>query len=85
MLIDLNREKKRNLTNECIKNQVNDKRRSIVVTVTIDNAPVDYVKEYVYIGQLVSVANAMDKVIKRRVALAWGKFHSLSTIPKTKV
>lgn len=53
--------------------------------VTIDNAPVDHVKEYVYIGQLVSVANAMDKVIKRRVALAWGKFHSLSTIPKTKV
>lgn len=53
--------------------------------VTIDNAPVDYVKEYVYIGQLVSVANAMDKVIKRSVALAWGKFHSLSTITKTKV
>lgn len=59
MLIDLSREKKEILQMNASKTKLMTNAEASPVT--IDNAPVDYVKEYVYIGQLVSVANAMEK------------------------
>lgn len=41
---------------------------------------VDYVQEYIYLGQLVSFMKSGEREIIRRISLAWNKFWSLSFI-----
>lgn len=52
--------------------------------VTVDGKQVEYVEEYIYLGQLVSFRDCTVKEIQRRIALAWKKFWSLKEIMKNK-
>lgn len=53
-------------------------------TITVNGEPIEYVKEYVYIGQLVSTDDSMQKEIDRRVANTWKRYWSLSEVMKNK-
>ncbi|KAJ4431273.1 hypothetical protein ANN_19870 [Periplaneta americana] len=48
--------------------------------IIIDGAELQYVSEYVYLGQLVSFHQKTEKEIKRRISLAWKAFWSLKFI-----
>lgn len=52
--------------------------------VTIEGGVIEYVKDYVYLGQLVSFENCTEKDIQRRIALAWKKYWGLKEIMKNK-
>ena len=78
MLTDLNRESKE------AGLQMNASKTKLMTNVEaspvrIDNAPVEICEGICVLG-----ANAMGKEIKRLMALAWGKFHSLGFILKDK-
>lgn len=48
--------------------------------IIMNNNTIDYVHEYVYLGQLIAFTNRGDKEVRRRIKLAWRKFWSLSFI-----
>lgn len=52
--------------------------------ISIGNEKIEYVKEYIYLGQLVSFENNIESEIKRRITLAWKKFWTLKEIMKNK-
>ena len=52
----------------------------IEIPVSIDGVEIQYVQEYIYLGQLISFHNGSDKEINRRMSLAWNKFWSLAFI-----
>ncbi|CAG9094113.1 unnamed protein product [Plutella xylostella] len=41
---------------------------------TIGSGNIEYVKEYIYLGQLISFDNAISKEIDRRITLGWKKY-----------
>lgn len=51
-------------------------------TITINNEQIEYVNEYIYLGQLISTADTMQKEIDRRIANTWKRFWSLSEVMK---
>lgn len=72
------------LTRECAKvglmaNQNKTKVMSNYEKIPIFNdvTELDYVEDYIYLGQLISFTNRENKEIKRRVTNAWNKFWSL--------
>ncbi|KAG6464168.1 hypothetical protein O3G_MSEX014327 [Manduca sexta] len=50
--------------------------------ITIGLNRLEYVEEYIYLGQLVSFVNSSKKEIQRRIALAWKKYWGLKEIMK---
>ena len=48
--------------------------------IQVDSAYLQYVPEYIYLGQLVSFKQTMEKELKRRIAIAWRTFWSLKFI-----
>lgn len=52
--------------------------------ITFDNEKIEYVEEYVYLGQLISPSDTMQKEIDRRIANTWKRYWSLSEIMKNK-
>ena len=48
--------------------------------ILIENNQIEYVSEYIYLGQLISFDNRSDKEISRRITLTWKKFWSLAFI-----
>ena len=48
--------------------------------ILVNGKQVNYVHEYLYLGQLVTFTRRGDKEINRRISLAWNKFWSLSFI-----
>ncbi|XP_037876062.1 LINE-1 retrotransposable element ORF2 protein isoform X1 [Bombyx mori] len=52
--------------------------------IAVNNQELEYVSEYVYLGQLVSPTESMQKEIERRIANTWKKFWSLSEVMKNK-
>ncbi|CAK1595272.1 unnamed protein product [Parnassius mnemosyne] len=52
--------------------------------IRINNQQLEYVNEYIYLGQLISPTENMQKEIERRIANTWKKFWSLSEIMKNK-
>ena len=48
--------------------------------ILIGNHQIEYVSEYIYLGQTISFTNRSDKEINRRITLTWKKFWSLAFI-----
>ncbi|KAJ4438882.1 hypothetical protein ANN_14835 [Periplaneta americana] len=49
----------------------------IETPIMIDGTHIQYCKQYVYLGQEVSLTEKRDKEIRRRIDIAWGKFWGL--------
>ncbi|CAH2236574.1 jg15333 [Pararge aegeria aegeria] len=69
----LNKDKTKIITN-------GDKQRKIIV----ENEEIEFVNEYIYLGQLTSFEDRMGKELQRRIALAWKKYWSLKEVMKNK-
>lgn len=54
------------------------------VDISIAGEKIEYVKDYVYLGQSVSFENCTEKEIQRRIAIAWRKFWSYKEIMKSR-
>ncbi|CAG9137233.1 unnamed protein product [Plutella xylostella] len=50
--------------------------------VTVDGQDIQYVNEYIYLGQLVSFENRQDKEIDRRIENAWKSYWSMKQLMK---
>jgi hypothetical protein len=48
--------------------------------IIIEDTPIQYCKEYNYLGQTTSLTRNREKKLQRRIRLAWGKFWSLKFI-----
>jgi hypothetical protein len=48
--------------------------------IIVDDTPIQYCKEYNYLGQTTSLTRNREKELQRRIRLAWGKFWSLKFI-----
>lgn len=46
--------------------------------IKVNNEQIEYVHEYIYLGQLISTEDCMHTEIERRIANAWKRFWSLS-------
>lgn len=57
---------------------------SIQETITINNSTLCYVDDYIYLGQVISFKDSMNKEIQRRLSLGWKKYWSLNFILKSK-
>lgn len=82
MLDDLVRESgKVGLVMNTLKTKVmtNGKEEPILV----NNNPLEYVKEYIYLGQVIALADQTTKEIDRRVGNAWKQFWSLKEVMKS--
>ena len=62
-----------------------------IITNSEDNDPimvegqnVEFVKEYIYLGQSVSFENHTEKEVQKRIAIAWKKYWGLKEIMKNK-
>ncbi|XP_045496057.1 uncharacterized protein LOC123694618 [Colias croceus] len=53
-------------------------------TITLDGVGIEYVHEYVYLGQLISTEDCMKEEIERRIANTWKRYWSLSEVMKNK-
>lgn len=51
-------------------------------TIRINSEEIEYVSEYIYLGQLISFDNGLEKEINRRINKAWSKYWSLKHIFK---
>ncbi|KAI8442371.1 hypothetical protein MSG28_005893 [Choristoneura fumiferana] len=60
------------------------KSNSREIDVMVDANKIEYVKEYIYLGQIISPTDVMTKEINRRVAQGWRKYWSLKEIVKSK-
>ncbi|CAK1597711.1 unnamed protein product [Parnassius mnemosyne] len=54
------------------------------IDVMVDGNKIEYVKEYIYLGQIISPSDEMTKEINRRIAQGWRKYWSLKEIVKSK-
>ncbi|GBP37630.1 Putative uncharacterized transposon-derived protein F52C9.6 [Eumeta japonica] len=52
--------------------------------IIVNSEQLEYVKEYIYLGQLISTDGSMNKEIERRITNTWKKFWSLKEIFKDK-
>lgn len=52
--------------------------------VVIESVKVEYVKEFVYLGQILSFENCTEREVQRRIALSWKKYWGLKEIMKNK-
>ncbi|GBP25145.1 Putative uncharacterized transposon-derived protein F52C9.6 [Eumeta japonica] len=52
--------------------------------IIVNNEQLEYVKEYIYLGQLISTDGSMNKEIERRITNTWKKIWSLKEIFKDK-
>ncbi|XP_022816835.1 uncharacterized protein LOC111349816 [Spodoptera litura] len=52
--------------------------------VTLDDASMEYVRTYTYLGQLIAFRNQTKNEIDRRVANAWNRYWSLKEVLKSK-
>lgn len=50
--------------------------------IIVNTQRIEYVDEYLYLGQLISTNKTMDKEIDRRIANTWKRFWSLSEVMK---
>ncbi|KAL0832588.1 hypothetical protein ABMA28_000786 [Loxostege sticticalis] len=57
---------------------------SIPIDITINGQKLEYVKEYVYLGQIISPKDQMSKEIDKRIASGWKTFWALKEIMKSK-
>ena len=53
---------------------------SVTLPTTIDKTVIEYTDEYIYLGQIVSFKDKINKEIDRRISLAWKKFWGLKFI-----
>ncbi|CAG4938553.1 unnamed protein product [Colias eurytheme] len=51
--------------------------------IKIDNHPLEYVEEYIYLGQIICHKDQTSKEINRRIANGWKKYWSLKEIVKS--
>lgn len=54
------------------------------IDIMVDGIKIEYVKEYNYLGQIISPSDVMTKEITRRIAQGWRKYWSLKEIVKSK-
>lgn len=54
------------------------------IEIKIKDEVIEYVQEYIYLGQLISQEDCMQKEIERRIANTWKRFWSLSEVMKNK-
>lgn len=54
------------------------------IDVMVDGNRIEYVKDYIYLGQIISPNDEMTKEINRRIARGWRKYWSLKEIVKSK-
>lgn len=81
MIQDLNRESEKiGLSMNTTKTKLLTNSDNRVIS--INNEPLEYVEEYVYLGQIISFKDQTDKEIKRRIANGWRKYWSLKEIMK---
>ncbi|CAK1591386.1 unnamed protein product [Parnassius mnemosyne] len=52
--------------------------------ITINGDSLEYVKDYIYLGQVISIEDQMPKEINLRIATGWKKYWSLKEIVKSK-
>lgn len=52
--------------------------------IILNGKEIDYVNEYVYLGQIISPEDQTDKELEKRTTNAWRKFWSLKEVFKTK-
>ncbi|GBP06888.1 Putative uncharacterized transposon-derived protein F52C9.6 [Eumeta japonica] len=52
--------------------------------VIVDGNKIEYVKEYIYLGQIISPSDEMTKEINMRITQGWRKYWSLKEIVKSK-
>ncbi|KAL0849608.1 hypothetical protein ABMA28_013867 [Loxostege sticticalis] len=57
---------------------------SIPIDITINGQKLEYVEEYVYLGQIISPKDQMSKEIDKRIASGWKTFWALKEIMKSK-
>lgn len=54
------------------------------VTITVNNSALEYVEDYIYLGQVISTKDQMTKEINLRIASGWKKYWALKEIMKSK-
>jgi hypothetical protein len=74
--------KKKGLQMNTEKTKVMTNRQKIPIK--IDQGIIEYVDEYVYLGQIISVSDIMDKEVDRRIANAWKRYWGLKEVMKNK-
>lgn len=52
--------------------------------ISVNNENIEYVKEYIYLGQLISTDDCMKKEIERRITNTWKRYWSLKEVMKDK-
>lgn len=57
---------------------------STEVDIVLDGNKLEYVQEYVYLGQIIAPTDQMSKEINKRIASGWRKYWSLKEIMKSK-
>lgn len=57
---------------------------STPISITINGQKLEYVEEYVYLGQIISPNDQMSKEIDKRIANGWKKYWALKEIMKSK-
>ena len=77
---------KAGLTMNLIKTKIMTNAQQIVTKqkITVNNENIEYVKEYIYLGQLISTGDGMKNEIERRITNSWKRFWSLREIMKDK-
>ncbi|GBP72876.1 Putative uncharacterized transposon-derived protein F52C9.6 [Eumeta japonica] len=53
-------------------------------SIKVDDSEIDYVDEYIYLGQLISPQDNINKEIERRVANSWKRYWGLREVIKDK-
>ncbi|XP_030025374.2 uncharacterized protein LOC115443910 [Manduca sexta] len=56
---------------------------SVKYEIKSNNVPVEYVEEYIYLGQIISHTDITTKEVKRRIANGWKRYWSLKEIMKS--
>lgn len=69
--------------------QINHSKTKIItnsteIGVTLEGKNIEYVKEYIYLGQIISSKEDTNKEIDRRICNTWKRFWSLKEIMKNK-
>src|SRR5277367_5522719 len=86
MLNQLNKEScKLGMKMNMKKTKIMCNKYATVRTVKIGNVEVEYVDEYVYLGQLVTMNSDKTDEIKRRISAGWGAFSKYYNIMKSKM
>ncbi|XP_045534998.1 uncharacterized protein LOC106709987 [Papilio machaon] len=55
------------------------------IQITVDNTPLEYVEDYIYLGHLVSFKSSIDKEVERRIKRTWNKYWSMKEVFKSKI